>query len=485
MIILPVERRLDWKHAPVVLISIILLNILIFFLYQANDSQKMNSALQEYLAADMLEQEWPLYKDYLREQGESELLTDMAELYVDQHYHWLASYILLDSGFYQHLEANGRDLFYQSVYDEWSELRPVIQDQVDAMSYRQFGVVPSDLSMIDLIISQFLHADFMHLLGNMMFLMLCGFVVEAAIGHLPFLGFYLLGGVISGLAQAAMDFTSDQPSIGASGAVSAVMAMYLVLYRLQNIRFFYWFYLIVGYFRAPALVILPVYVGIEFFKLWNQPDSNVAYMAHVGGFIAGGISIGILAAFRPGILNTDYLESPQDEDEPYRQQLSDIYAALEKYRFEQAYRLIQQALKDHGQTFELMWLRHNLLKLRGGEPWQKSLNLMLRQTGLTREDVQRQERLWKETREQPERVYTPVLLTAAQNFTRLDHLNSAEEIFRILQKRQASAHDLSRLANLLARAAQRLNRSDSQAYYESLSQQLDQQHQPPVQGAMG
>lgn len=475
MIILPVERRLDWKHAPVVLISIILLNILIFFLYQANDQQKRSTALQEYLASDMLEKEWPLYKDYLREQGDSELLTQMAELYVDEEYGWLASYILQDSGFYQHLEANGRDLFYQSYYVEWSEMRPVIQGQIDDMSYRKFGVVPSDLSLVDLIISQFLHADFMHLLGNMMFLMLCGFVVEAAIGHLPFLGFYLLGGVIAGLAQAAMDFTSDRPGIGASGAVSAVMAMYLVLYRLQSIRFFYWFYLVVGYFRAPALMILPVYVGIEIFKLWNEPDSNVAYMAHVGGFIAGGISIGILAVFRPGILNTDYLESPEDEDEPYRLQLADIYAALEKYRFDQAYRLVQQAIKTHGQEFELLLLRHNLLKIRGGEPWQKSLNLMLQQTGLTREDVQHQERIWKETREQPERIHTASLIRSVQNFSRLDNLISAEEIFRILQKRQAPSHELQRLANLLAQASQRLNIADTQRYYVGLSQQLERQ----------
>ena len=80
MIILPVERRLDWKHAPVTLISIVVLNILIFFIYQSNDQQKFAAALQEYMAADMLEKEWPVYKDFLREQGETEYLEDLAGL---------------------------------------------------------------------------------------------------------------------------------------------------------------------------------------------------------------------------------------------------------------------------------------------------------------------------------------------------------------------------------------------------------------------
>ena len=475
MIILPVERRLDWKHAPVTLISIVVLNILIFFIYQSNDQQKFASALQEYMAADMLEKEWPVYKDYLREQGETEYLEDLARFYVEEHYSAVASSLLQDRSFYRLLDENGRDIFYASYYAGWSELRPVIQEQVNSISWVRFGVIPDDLSFIDLIMSQFLHGDFMHLLGNMMFLMLCGFVVEAAIGHWAFLGFYLLGGVIGGLAQVAMDFTSEQPGIGASGAVSAVMAMYLVLYRMQKIRFFYWFYLIVGYFRAPALVILPVYVGVELFSLWNQPDSNVAFMAHVGGFVAGGMLIGLLAAFRPGIMNTEYLESPEDEGEPYRQQLAGIYAALEKYRFEHAYKLIQEAINEHGQLFELLLLRHKLLKIRQGEPWQKSLNLMLRQKDLNEADLYLQEAVWKSIIDQPSLISTSSLLNAAQNFTRLDNLASAEQIFQVLSARGADKDVLSSLANLIAKAGKRLNYSDTVEHYTRLAKRLSGQ----------
>lgn len=472
MIILPVERRLDWKHAPVTLISIILLNILIFFLYQANDPQKFKAALGEYLSAGMLEKEWPVYKDYLREKGETEYLEDLARLYVDENYVAVASGLLQDRSFYRYLDENGRDIFYASYYAGWSELRPVIQEQVNSISWVKFGVIPADLSLVDLIISQFLHADFIHLLGNMMFLMLCGFVVEAAIGHLPFLGFYLLGGVVAGLTQAAMDMTSDQPMIGASGSVSAVMAMYVVLYRMQSIRFFYWFYLIVGYFRAPALVILPVWVGLELLKLWHDPQSNVAFMAHVGGFVAGGVLIGLLAAFRPGILNTEYLESPQDDGEAARQQMSDIYNALEKYRFEQAYRLIQQALKDQGPRFELLFLRHNLLKIRKGDAWKKNLNLLLRQTHLSDEDIRLQEGVWKEVAATPELVGNPALLAAAQNFTQLDNLVSAEQIFALLKNRHAGAAKLGVLANQLSAAGKRLNYTDTSEQYAALARQL-------------
>ena len=81
----------------------------------------------------------------------------------------------------------------------------------------------------------------------------------------------------------------------------------------------------------------------------------------------------------------------------------------------------------------MLLLRHNLLKIRKGEPWQKSLNLMLRQKDLNEEDLYLQETVWKSIIDQPSLVADSALLNAAQNFTRLDNLASAEQIFQILR----------------------------------------------------
>ena len=121
----------------------------------------------------------------------------------------------------------------------------------------------------------------------MFFLVICGFAVEAAIGHLRFLLFYLFSGVVAGVSHAAMDLDSSSVLIGASGSVSAVMAMYLGVFRFKKIEFFYWFFIFVGYFRAPALLILPFYIGKELVQFYTEAGSNVAFMAHAGGFVAG------------------------------------------------------------------------------------------------------------------------------------------------------------------------------------------------------
>merc|ERR1712000_87155 len=104
-------------------------------------------------------------------------------------------------------------------YNRWLEGRSEIREQIASISYLRFGLQPNDLSIPDLLIHQFLHGGFMHLLGNMVFLMICGFVVEAAIGHIAFLAFYLIGGVAAGLTHSLINIQSDTPLVGASGAI--------------------------------------------------------------------------------------------------------------------------------------------------------------------------------------------------------------------------------------------------------------------------
>ena len=195
MIILPAERRLDWNNAPVALVAIIVLNILVFFLYQAGDDDRFYDAVESYIHQDFLEQEWPIYQEYLTSQQKTEKLQNLRQEYSEEEYFSVVATLLRDRRFNDYLFENGPNLFYWEEYNRWLEGRSEIREQIASISYLRFGLQPNDLSIPDLLIHQFLHGGFMHLLGNMVFLMICGFVVEAAIGHIAFLAFYLIGGV--------------------------------------------------------------------------------------------------------------------------------------------------------------------------------------------------------------------------------------------------------------------------------------------------
>ena len=136
--------------------------------------------------------------------------------------------------------------------------------------------------------SMFMHAGWVHLIGNMLYLWIFGDNVEDRFGHGKFIIFYLLCGIGALFAQLAFSEDSSIPNVGASGAISGVLAAYLLLYPKGRIRVF----MGRGIIHAPALlviglwIVLQVFSGIGSLQTTGQ-QGGVAYMAHIGGFVAG------------------------------------------------------------------------------------------------------------------------------------------------------------------------------------------------------
>ncbi len=149
-----------------------------------------------------------------------------------------------------------------------------------------FGPHPVDLPFspwFSLITYQFLHGGFWHLLGNMVYLWIFGSSIEDALGHMRYLVFYLVGGVLAGLLHVVTDLGAEIPMIGASGSIAAVLGAYLVLYPRRNILILIWFFFFVQTIRVPAILAL----GIWFFMQILGSGDGVAWMAHIGGFVMG------------------------------------------------------------------------------------------------------------------------------------------------------------------------------------------------------
>jgi membrane associated rhomboid family serine protease len=145
--------------------------------------------------------------------------------------------------------------------------------------------------------SMFLHGGVMHLIGNMWFLWLFGDNVEEAMGPFRYILFYFLAGTAGALAQAYAMPDSTAPMIGASGAIAGVLGGYLMLYpraRIQTLVMIPFLWPVVA---VPAWVFLSLWFGGQFLL---GPNSGVAWMAHVGGFLAGLGAVRILAHTRRG-----------------------------------------------------------------------------------------------------------------------------------------------------------------------------------------
>ena len=146
--------------------------------------------------------------------------------------------------------------------------------------------------------AMFMHGDWGHLLGNMLYLWIFGDNIEDRMGHAKYVIFYLACGLLASFTHIFFGPRSVIPSLGASGAIAGVLGAYLVLFPHQGVRVFYWGRIV----EMPALIVIGFWGLLQFLSgfgsLANTGQSGgVAYMAHVGGFVAG---IALVFFFRNG-----------------------------------------------------------------------------------------------------------------------------------------------------------------------------------------
>jgi len=165
----------------------------------------------------------------------------------------------------------------------------------------EYGAIPTEIGtgtdLYTLFTNMFLHGGWMHLIGNMLFLWIFADNIEATIGNIRFLLFYLAGGITASVIHVFLNIDSPVPSIGASGAISAVLGAYVVMFPGSKVKV-----LVIYFFRSfyiSAIVFLGFWIAFQVFNGINElnknPDSGgVAYWAHIGGF-GFGLIYGLVA----------------------------------------------------------------------------------------------------------------------------------------------------------------------------------------------
>jgi membrane associated rhomboid family serine protease len=173
---------------------------------------------------------------------------------------------------------------------------------------KHWAVIPADYTRgagiggpvpLTLLSAMFLHAGWAHIFGNMLYLWIFGDNVESAFGHLRFLFFYIAAGVLASFAHILTAPGSTIPSLGASGAIAGVLAAYIVMFPQKSVH------VLIGFRRTavPAIVVIGMWAAFQFLigagsLLSPREGGGVAYLAHVGGFIAGLVMTPLLRGSR-------------------------------------------------------------------------------------------------------------------------------------------------------------------------------------------
>ncbi|TFW23004.1 rhomboid family intramembrane serine protease [Massilia arenosa] len=437
MLIIPAENRPDWKKPPLITILLIVINVLVFFVYQGKDPKKLEQSYQWYGESGLVQREYEPFRDYLRRTNPVLLQQLDAE---DEEGAPAASAL---GAQFTH-SANDKD-FIQALHKEldgdpqWRADRARFEQLINSLSDRAYAFNAKEARWDTWFTSMFLHGSVMHLLGNMVFLFIFGFALEAAIGSGVYLLLYLCSGLGGTLLYWASELGKDSSALGASGAISGLMGMYIALYGLRKINFFYNVIFFSGHVRAPALIVFPVWVGYELLGSWNGGD-GVAHWAHTGGMLFGFVLLAIWLRF--GLkYDRNYVEKI-DPDAPFksahariqelmvamkpdeaRQKAMDLVKAMPQDA--RAWRTLYGVVKISPASREYHQIVHSLFKQAGNAARDSDMH------GLMREVAHDYVQIGGETPALTENVS----LMLAQRLGRVEHIKPlAAVVERLLQR---------------------------------------------------
>lgn len=356
MLLIPFDRAIDWQHPPWVTLLLVLVNLSCFVLWQAGDDERLAGALDYYVESGLLADELPHYR---RLHGEP--LDTPEDHQATPERLQLAGEMLMDEEL-QTAATAGRVMPRTSPdHASWQLRRASFEAKVAEVVFVQHSFRTAAPNLSSAFTHMFLHGDWGHLLGNMFFLVAVGFLVEMTLGSFTFLGAYLLGGLASAAFYWLFSEPSLVPGIGASGAIAGLMGIYTILYWTRPVRFFYFIFVYFDFVRLPAITLLPLWVGNELFQLMSDQDSNINYLAHLGGLLGGAVIGGGIRAFAPSF-SLDRVQQ-QDHRAEVEKGLVEAAALCRRLEYHKARPLLRRLLALAPDNMELMTLLRETLRV--------------------------------------------------------------------------------------------------------------------------
>ena len=305
MLILPLHRPLTRATFPYATALLVLLNVLVFFGAQAGDDQIREDAARYWVEAGLEQYEAPAYARWREAHPDAPAAVDVSDMPGEARE--LVA-IQADVAFLEDLRASRAITPSDADYGAWKPLRDEFDRRWEQSFTDRHLARFSEVSFRRMFAAMFLHGDAGHLFGNMLFLAFVGMLVEGALGSRQFLLLYLLGGMGSELASLAWRWGENGSALGASGAIAALMGAFCVLWGRRKVRFFWWFFVVFDYVRAPALWLLPVWLGWEVLNLMFNEGAGVGFDAHAGGLVSGALLAAVVVAMgreRKAFLDAD------------------------------------------------------------------------------------------------------------------------------------------------------------------------------------
>ncbi len=351
MLIIPMTDKLSWRNPPIITISLVLINCIVFFLFQFNQYDQYVEAENHYIESGLMDIEVNKYAEFKYTVEQRESMARFSKEIQQRKRRNMVREMRQDQVFMLKIERGEIIAPDDPGYAEWKKLRDAYKAKLSRVFTIRFGFKPADPSILTMFTHMFLHGGLGHLIGNMIFLWLVGCLLEMGSGRV----YYFTTYIVTGLCAVGMfwlwNMDAMGPLVGASGAIAGLMGAFTVLYGRKKMKIFYSIGIYFNYVKIRAIILLPLWVGNEVYQLAFSEMQHVAYLAHLGGLLSGAL-IGFVNKKYLGFYREDAIESePEDEISPL---LEKALAHMSRLEMEEGAGLLHEALDKDPENISVL-----------------------------------------------------------------------------------------------------------------------------------
>jgi membrane associated rhomboid family serine protease len=452
MFIIPLTGKLSWRNPPVVTIGLILLNCLVFFIFQTGESQKQYEVSEYYFSSGLVTIEVPHYIAYregrLLDPSDLSYLTEFDEeavvrLYLDME---------RDYTFLKKLKNEEIITASDPGYNKWKVLRAEYETRRAQIISIRYGFRPAYRSLLTAFTYMFLHGSVGHLFGNMVFLWIVGCMLEMGLGRMYYSGLYVIGGLAAAGLFWLVYMNSTVPVVGASGAIAGLMGAFAVLFGRKKVKIFYSLGFYFNYLKIPAIILLPIWIGNEFFQLFFGSARHVAYVAHIGGLMGGALLGYMTLKFSLTVNGHVFEDETEDEVSPLLEKALSHISELDMVTGSQ---LLEQVLAKDPENIDALTHLFNVYKLDPeDEKFHKTSKKLIFQLSRSYDTYEKAHQIYQEylRHARHPRLSPQLYVQLSAIFVAMGQLESAVKILAKLVKKVPEAPGIPTALLKLARA---------------------------------
>jgi membrane associated rhomboid family serine protease len=302
MLIVPYVKFHSKMALPIATILLCVINIIAYNI-QSRTDWRYEAAVNYYISSDLAKLEFPVLSEleprvFPRNGYDKPVLPDADNRYA---YSRIVRRMLFSESFQERLRKDEVVVKTDKQYEYWQNQRSDFNQLLKGLHTLNYGFVPAEKKWHTALTSNFLHSGLLHLIGNLVFLVIIGIALEGVIGFSLTMFLFVATGMLSCVADYFARAESFVPSIGASGAVYGFMGAFAVIYGFRWIRiiFFFIFPILFKRFSIPAAILLFYWFAMELINYkYLREDSNINFIAHLGGLVAGALIALVIKPFR-------------------------------------------------------------------------------------------------------------------------------------------------------------------------------------------